>query len=174
MAHSGTALGMLDGPEGVDPGFCIVWFVWLRFRMLRRYLAYRPDESARIGRLLNLVQEGVPGHGPIHLLVRSAATVGFSLCCHWFCWNRPGLPRLPMVDGLLLHFKGAIVDAWGDCIATDLCRRKGFRGGPLLDDAVSMQLLVSSHVGDRDKALLRGILSGEVWNGFSPRQGSRR
>ena len=29
-----------------------------------------------------------------------------------------------------------------------------------------MQLLVSSHVWSRDKALLRGILSGSVWNGF--------
>ena len=30
----------------------------------------------------------------------------------------------------------------------------------------SMQLLDSSHVRDRDKALLRAILSGGVWNGF--------
>ena len=29
-----------------------------------------------------------------------------------------------------------------------------------------MQLLDSSHVRDRDKALLRAILSGGVWNGF--------
>ena len=29
-----------------------------------------------------------------------------------------------------------------------------------------MQLIVSSHVRSRDKALLRGILSGGVWNGF--------
>ena len=29
-----------------------------------------------------------------------------------------------------------------------------------------MQLLTSSHVRDRDKALLRGILSCGVWNGF--------
>ena len=52
MSHSGTVLSLLDGPEVVDPGFCIVWF---RFRLMRRYLAYRPDESARIGRLLDLV-----------------------------------------------------------------------------------------------------------------------
>ena len=30
----------------------------------------------------------------------------------------------------------------------------------------SMQLLDSSHVRDRDKALLRAILSGGLWNGF--------
>ena len=46
------------------------------------------------------------------------------------------------------------------------CRRQGFRGGPLLDFRGSMQLLDSSHVRDRDKALLRAILSGSVWNGF--------
>ena len=38
---------------------------------------------------------------------------------------------------------------------TETCRRKGFRGGPLLDfQGSSMQLLDSSHVRDRDKALL--------------------
>ena len=61
MAHSGTVLGMLGGPEGVDPGICIVWF-W--FLLLRRYLAYRPDETARIGRLLDVVSGGPLGVGP--------------------------------------------------------------------------------------------------------------
>ena len=64
------------------------------------------------------------------------------------------------------HFKSAVVDAWKDSVAADLCSRKGFRGGPFLDFEGSMQLLVSSHVRSRDKALLRGILSGGVWNGF--------
>ena len=77
MSHSGTVLSLLDGPEGVDPGFCVVWF---RFRLMRRYLAYRPDEFAGIGRLLDLVREGAPGHGPVHLLVRSAAEIGFKWC----------------------------------------------------------------------------------------------
>ena len=76
LAHTGTVLGMLDGPECVDPSACIVWF---RFRMLRRYLAYRPLESARIGRLLDLVSNGAPGHGPLHLLVDSAAILGFQV-----------------------------------------------------------------------------------------------
>ena len=39
LAHTGTVLGMLDGLECVDPSACIVWY---RFRLLRRYLAYRP------------------------------------------------------------------------------------------------------------------------------------
>ena len=44
---------------------------------------------------------------------------------------------------------------------------QGFRGGPLLDVHGSLQLLTSSHVRERDKALLRSIMVGGVWNGFS-------
>ena len=75
MAHSGTVLSMLDGPEGVDPGFCIDWF---RFRLLRRYLAYRLDESARIGRLLELVsgRGGLLDMGPCIFLFEVLLKLG--------------------------------------------------------------------------------------------------
>ena len=43
LARGGSVLSLLDGPEGC--GFCIVWF---RFRMLRRYLAYRSNEERRL------------------------------------------------------------------------------------------------------------------------------
>ena len=66
LAHTGTVLGMLDGPECVDPSACIVWY---RFRLLLGYLACRPLEIARVGRLLGLVSNGAPGHGPVHLIV---------------------------------------------------------------------------------------------------------
>ena len=36
----------------------------------------------------------------------------------------------------------------------------------LLDIHGSLQLLISSHVRERDKALLRTIMVGGVWNGF--------
>ena len=39
--------------------------------------------------------------------------------------------------------------------------RKGFRGGPLLDFDGTKQLLFFSHLRERDKMLLRSILSGE-------------
>ena len=35
-----------------------------------------------------------------------------------------------------------------------------------LDVSGTMQLLDSDHVRERDKALLRGVLVGCVWNGF--------
>ena len=45
--------------------------------MLRRFLAYRPGEVARVYRLLEHVAAGCPGHGIVHLLVESAAEIGF-------------------------------------------------------------------------------------------------
>ena len=70
--------------------FCVVWF---RFRFLRRYLALWPAEVGRIYRLLEMVRDGCPGHGPIHLLSKSAAEIGFSVgsCCPclgqaWFAY----------------------------------------------------------------------------------------
>ena len=69
LANPGAVLSLLDGPTGCDPAFCVVWF---RFRMLRRFLAYRPGEVARVYRLLEHVAAGCPGHDPAHLLVESA------------------------------------------------------------------------------------------------------
>ena len=67
---------------------------------------------------------------------------------------------------IIQHFRGAIWQAWQSKVAVDLCKRKGFRGGFGVDLYGSHQLLVSSHPRERDKMLLRAILSGGVWNGF--------
>ena len=81
-------------------------------------------------------------------------------------WVRPGLPLLSNLAGPIQHFRAAILDAWRNKVASDLCRRQGFRGGPLLDICGSLQLLSSSHVRERDRALLRAVMVGGVWNGF--------
>ena len=39
-------------------------------------------------------------------------------------------------------------------------------GGPLLDVSGSLQLLNSSHVWERDKALLMSVMVGGVWSGY--------
>ena len=65
LANVGAVLSLLDGPTGCDPCFCVVWF---RFRLLRRYLALWPAEVGRIYRILGMIGEGCPGHGPLHLL----------------------------------------------------------------------------------------------------------
>ena len=81
-------------------------------------------------------------------------------------WARPGLPQLSNLAGPVQHFKSALLDAWRNKVAAALCDREGFRGGPLLDIHGSLQLLNSSHVRERDLALLRNVMVGGVWNGF--------
>ena len=65
FATVGAVLSLLDGPTGCDPAFCVVWF---RFRLLRRYLALWPTEVGWVYRLLEMVGEGCPGHGPVRLM----------------------------------------------------------------------------------------------------------
>ena len=57
---------------------------------------------------------------------------------HALAWVRPGLPLLSNLAGPIQHFRAAIHDAWRDKVAADLCKREGFRGGPLLDVRVSL------------------------------------
>ena len=95
----------------------------------------------------------------------SAAEIGFRWDPSASGWSRPGLPLLGNLAGLVQHFKAALLDAWRNEVAVDLCGREGFRGGPLLDIHGSLQLLNSSYVRERDKALLRSVMVGGVWNG---------
>ena len=50
-------------------------------------------------RLLEMVGEGGPGHGPIHLLSASAAEVGFQWDPLGLGWVRPELPLLSNLAG---------------------------------------------------------------------------
>ena len=75
---------------------------------------------------------GCPGHGPVHLLVASAAEIWFQdEDPHSLAWYRPGLHLLSNLAGPVQHFRAAVLDAWQNKAAADLCGRKGFRGGPL-------------------------------------------
>ena len=49
-------------------------------------------------------------------------------CC--FCGAPDSDGHLFWEAGLVQHFKAAILDAWRNEVAADLCGRKGFRGGP--------------------------------------------
>ena len=124
---SSSALGKCwMRPVGVTL-LCVVWF---RFRLLRRYLALWPSQVGRAYRLLEMVSEGSPGHGPIHLLSASAAEIGFRLDPLRMGRSRPGLPLLSNLAGPVQHFKTAIIDSWRNKVAADLCCREGFRSGP--------------------------------------------
>ena len=140
--------------------------VWFRFRLLRRYLALWPTEVGRVYRLLEMVSEGCPGHGPIHLLSSSAAEIGFRWDPDALASVRPGLPMLSGLAGPIQHFKAAVLDAWRNKVAGDLCGRRGFSRWALAGCLFSLQLLNSSHVRERDKSLLRSVMVGGVWNGF--------
>ena len=124
LANVGAVLSLLDDPQECDPAYCVVR---LRFRMVRRYLVYRPCDVRRVYRFLEKVREWSPGHGPIHLLVASATGIGFQRNPHMPGWVRPGLPGLSTIAGPIQHQKSAILDAWRDKVSADLCAREGFR-----------------------------------------------
>ena len=75
LAKTPTILNLLDGLVDVDSAFRIIWS---RFRMMRRYLAYCPEEEPGIFRMLDLISRGTQGHGPVHLPLISAAEIGFA------------------------------------------------------------------------------------------------
>ena len=85
LAGVGAVLSLLDGPTGCDPAFCVVWF---RFRLLRGYLALWLSQVGHAYRLPEMVCEGCPGHGPVHLLSASAAEIGFRWDPLALAWTR--------------------------------------------------------------------------------------
>ena len=124
LANVGAVLRLLDGPIGCDPAF--FWVVWCRFRMLRRYLAYRAEEVSGVYWLLGSADDGCPGHGPAHLLVESAAEIGFRWDSRQLEWERLGLPMLSDLAGPIQHFRAAVLNVWRGKVSADLCARKGF------------------------------------------------
>ena len=123
LANPGAVLSLLDGPAGCDPAFCVVWF---RFRMLRRFLAYRPREVARVYRLLEHVVAACPSHGPVHLLVESADEIGFLWSPEMVGWVREGLPVLSNLASPVQHFRAAILEGWSCKVSADFLCSKGF------------------------------------------------
>ena len=85
---------------------------------------------------MDLVSAGCPGHGPVHLVVQSAGTLGFVWDSGAEEWFRPGLPPSSLA-GPHQHFKTAVWDAWRSKVCFDLCRRQGFR-----EDLVWMWLVL--------------------------------
>ena len=125
LANSPAILNLLDGPVDVDPAFHVIWS---RFRMMRRYLAYCPEEEPRIFRMLDLISRGAQGHGPVHLLLISAAEIGFAWDGEEKGWVRVSLPPLRMMAGPIQHFRSAILEAWHFHVFARLSERKGFLG----------------------------------------------
>ena len=167
LANAPAIFNLLDGPVGVDPAFHIVWS---RFRVIRRFLAYCPEEEPGIFRMLDLISGGAQGHGPVHLLLISAAELGFAWDGAERGWVRLALPPLRMLTGPTQHFYSYFLDAWRCGIFARLSERKGFLVAEYVDFKRSLQLLTSSHLRERDKMLVRAffVWGGRVWvwNGF--------
>ena len=145
MASTPVILNSLDGPVGVDPAFHVIW---ARFRMMRGYLAYRPDEVSRVYLMLDLVARGAGRHGPVHLLLDSAAEIGFALDGYL----RVALLPLRMLAGPLQHFRAAIWQAWQLTVTSQLAQRKGFRRVPFADIRGSLLQLISPHLRTRGRS----------------------
>ena len=62
--------------------------------------------------MLDLISWGAQGHGPVHLLLISAAEIGFAWDGEEKGWVRVSLPPLRMMTGPIQHFRSAILEAW--------------------------------------------------------------
>ena len=94
--------------------------------MMRGYLAYCPEEEPRIFRMLDLISRGAQGHGPVHLLLISAAELAFAWDGEEKGWVRISPPPLRMMSGPVQHFYFSTLDAWRLGIFAKLSERKGF------------------------------------------------
>ena len=61
--------------------------------------------------MLDLRAHGA-GHGPVHLLLTSAAEIGFAWDGGEQGWVRAALPPLWMLSGPVQHFHSAVLEAW--------------------------------------------------------------
>ena len=106
LANAPAILNLLDGPVDVDPAFYV--------------------EEPRIFRMMDLISWGAQGHGPVHLLLISAAELGFAWDGDEKGWVRVSLPPLRMMTGPIQHFRTAILEAWHFHVFSKLSERKGF------------------------------------------------
>ena len=103
--------------------------------------------------MLDLISRGAQGHGPVHLLLISAAELGFAWDGEERGWVRVSLSPLRMMTGPVQHFYSSILDAWRFNVFAKLSERKGLLGDEFSDFQGSLQLLTSSHLRERDKML---------------------
>ena len=68
-----------------------------------------------------------------HLLLISAAEIGFTWDSGEHGWVRVSLPPLRMMAGPIQHFRTAFLDAWHFHVFSMLSERKGFWGVEFAD-----------------------------------------
>ena len=70
--------------------------------------------------MLDLISRGAQGHGPVHLLLTSAAELGFAWDGGGKGWIRASLPPLWMMTGPTQHFYSSVLGAWEFRISAQL------------------------------------------------------
>ena len=155
-------------PHGMGLSFLTLGFMLsgVAFGCCVGTMAYNSSvhELAGVYSLLRVVAAGAPGHGPVRLLLSSAASLGFSWNSDLCVWLRPGLPALCQISSPLEFFRNCVWDAWRTKVAGDLSSRAGFRDGRYLDFRSSLKLLPSPHLRGEDKGLFAWHFVWGVWN----------
>ena len=163
LANPGPVLSLLDGPTGCDPAFCVLCF----------------GSICSAGFLPTVLVRFLGCVGCLTVLLRAALVMVLLTCLwkaplrldlfgllNWLVGFGMAYRFLSNLAGPIQHFPSAVLEGWRSKVSADLCAKKGFRGGSLVDIDGTLQLLNSGHVRERNKALLRSILVGGVWNGF--------
>ena len=88
----------------------------------------------------------------MHLILTSAAEIGFAWDGDEQGWIRAPLLPLGILAGSIQHFQSAIFEAWQLKISAQLADRKGFRGVSSWNSEDLYNLLISSHLRDFVKA----------------------
>ena len=94
---------------------------------------------------------GAQGHGPAHILLTSAADVGFAWDGDEKGWFWAALPPLRTMMGPIQYFYSSVFDACRLRISVQLAEREEFRGAGFVDFTGSFKPLNSSHLRERDK-----------------------
>ena len=107
LANAPAILNLLDGPARSCFPCCLG-----QVSHDAQVSCLLPGEEPRIFRMLDLISRGSQGPGPIHLLLISAAELGFAWDGAEQGWVRVSLPPLRMMTGPFQHFYSSILDAW--------------------------------------------------------------
>ena len=116
--------------------------------------------------MLDSIFREVQGHGPIHLLLSSAAKIGFVWNSEECGWSRPSQGSLHLLAGPWQVYKDSILRAWQKSFFA------GLQGGvvgvfSLHDREGSLKLFLSSYDRERDKALFMATLAGRCLQSVS-------
>ena len=90
LAHPSAVLIPLDGLDGTNPAFLVVWS---RFPTVRRYLAQKPGENVQTYSFSRVCWAMVP-----FTCFLSVAKIGFVRNSDERGWSRPGLGTLPLLS----------------------------------------------------------------------------